>query len=262
MNNRTRLVLCLDLGMLVLVCVLECLSLTGLNLHEWLGFVLCPLVLWHVVLQWPWFVAQCRRVLAPGAYRARINSFLNIALLFMMAAVLLSGVLISSLAAPLLDERLGRMPVWNEVHGWLNFVVVVLVGLHLALNWDWIVAALRRRGSERPALAGAPARNTTTPFGNRFPGFANSLVRGLVVLIIASLAAGLVYWSMDAMLYPRGRPPDERKAAVPAVERPRTLPPRQKRPVHLPHGFEQLAVCFSILVLVVLIGRHVFRLRL
>src|SRR6185436_12537047 len=52
-----------------------------------------------------------------------------------------------------LGESFGRVRIWSEVHGWLNVPLVVLVGLHLALNWDWMIAALRRRRPERPALA-------------------------------------------------------------------------------------------------------------
>src|ERR1700722_17772392 len=139
-RNRVGFLLWLDVSMFVLVCVLEPLPLTGLELHEWLGLVLCPLVLLHVVLQWQWFTTQFRRMLAPAAYRARINALLNVALLVMMAAVLFSGVIISKQVAPLVGESLGRSRIWSGVHGWFNFIVVVLVGLHLALNWDWLLA--------------------------------------------------------------------------------------------------------------------------
>src|SRR5262249_19168790 len=128
-SNRLILLLVLDVSMLLLVCVLEALSLTGLALHEWLGFVLCPLVLLHVALQWDWFVTQFRRVMRPGAYRSRANSLLNIILLVVMAAVLLSGVLVSNQVRPVVGQALGRIHVWHEIHGWLNFVLVVLVGL-------------------------------------------------------------------------------------------------------------------------------------
>ena len=60
--NRVSLLLCLDTAMLLLVCVLECLALTGLDLHVWLGFALCPLVLVHVVMQWQWFRTQFQRI--------------------------------------------------------------------------------------------------------------------------------------------------------------------------------------------------------
>ena len=157
-SRRTGFLLALDGVMFLLVCVLEALSLTGLTWHEWLGFVLCPLVLLHVVLQWQWVVTQVQRLAAPGAYRARANFLLNVLLLILMAAVLVSGVLISTQITPLAGDHFGRNQVWHEIHGWLNFSLVVAVALHVALNWDWIVAVLRRRAVERPALAEMPRR--------------------------------------------------------------------------------------------------------
>src|SRR4051794_39446437 len=108
MFNRRAFVLCLDTAMLLLVCVLECLSLTGLELHEWLGFALGPLVVVHVVIQWPWFITQFQRIRSTRAYRPRINALLNVFLLGAMSAVLVSGVLSSSQVIPLIGERLGR----------------------------------------------------------------------------------------------------------------------------------------------------------
>src|SRR5262249_10770228 len=96
MKNRMVLLLWLDCSMLLAVVLLECLSLTGLQLHEWLGFVLCPLVLLHVVLQWQWFITQFQRVLTPRAWRVRVNASLNLLLLIVMAAVLVSGGLVSN----------------------------------------------------------------------------------------------------------------------------------------------------------------------
>src|ERR1700722_8664855 len=130
-RNRVGFLLWLDVSMFVLVCVLEPLPLTGLELHEWLGLVLCPLVLLHVVLQWQWFVTQFRRILKPGAGRARVNTILNLLLLVLMAAVLISGVLISNQVAPLVGEHLGRPRVWSEIHSWLNMSLIVAVGVHI-----------------------------------------------------------------------------------------------------------------------------------
>ena len=196
MNNRVAFLVCLDTAMLLLVCVLECLALTGLDVHVWLGFALCPLVLVHVVMQWQWFINQFQRIRATRAYRVRVNALLNLGLLFMMSAVLLSGILSSRQLTSVIGESLGRARIWSEIHGWLNFIVVVLVGLHLALNWDWMVAALRRRPPERPGLVGTPPPNGTAPSGRRPLSFANSLGRGLAVLLIASLAASALYFLM------------------------------------------------------------------
>ena len=231
--------------MLLLVCVLECLALTGLDVHVWLGFALCPLVLVHVVMQWQWFVTQFQRIRTTRAYRVRINTLLNLGLLFMMSAVLLSGILSSRQVTSVIGERFGRARIWSEIHGWLNFIVVVLVGLHLALNWDWTIAALRRRRPERPGLVGAPSRNLAAPSG-----------RGMVVLLVASLAAGIVYFAMRATLpsEERERMQNERAVAATPVEARPPVP--QPRPVELPHGVEQLLVTSSVLALTVVIGRY------
>ena len=59
MNNRVALLVCLDTAMLLLVCVLEAIKLTGLEWHQWLGFALCPLLASFVqanfgrALSWP-----------------------------------------------------------------------------------------------------------------------------------------------------------------------------------------------------------------
>ena len=264
MNNRVGFLICLDTAMLLLVCVLECLALTGLDLHVWLGFALCPLVLVHVVMQWQWFITQFQRIRTTRAYRVRINTLLNLGLLFMISAVLLSGILASRQATSVIGESFGRVRIWSEIHGWLNFVVVVLVGLHLALNWDWIAAALRRRRPERPGLAGAPPRSTAEPSGRRRLSFANSLGRGLAVLLIASLAASAVYFLMWATQFPEEaeRMQKERAVTATAVGSPPNPPVPQSHPVSLPHGVEQFLVTSAALVLVVIIGRYVIRLRL
>ena len=264
MNHRVAFLVCLDTAMLLLVCVLECLSLTGLELHVWLGFALCPLVLVHVIMQWQWFITQFQRIRTTRACRVRLNTLLNLGLLFVMSAVLLSGILGSRQVMNLIGESFGRVRIWREIHGWLNFVVVMLVGLHLALNWDWMFAALRRRRPERPGLAGAPTRNTTAPSGRRPLSFANSLGRGLAVLLIASLAASAVYFVEWAIRLPEEPEPmqKERATTATALEPPlnRIIP--QSRPISMSHGVEQFVVTSSALALAAVIGRYVFRVRL
>src|SRR5690349_17894543 len=151
MSRRTLFVLLVDSAMLALVCVLECLDLTGLELHEWLGFTLCPLVLLHVSCQWPWFVTQFRKFLGAPSARVRINALLNALLLVLMSAVLISGVLNSRQGISLVGERFGSIRVWREMHNWLNFTLLVWVALHLGLNWDWVLGVLTRRHRDKPA---------------------------------------------------------------------------------------------------------------
>jgi cytochrome b561 len=240
---RASYLLVLDVLMLALVCVLEALSLTGLRWHEWLGFALCALVLFHVILQWPWFLAEFRKLLRRGAYRTRINSALNYLLFIVMVAVLVSGVLISNQIAPRLGNTLGRPRVWSELHSWLNFTLVVLVGLHLALNWDWIIGAIRRR---------------TVPLA-RLPALPKFFQRGTIVLLATTLVAVAAYATMSAMLKPTRQ---EKRAAIQIPGVTQTPQLRKGRAQSLGAGLQELDITLLIVIFVAPVGRYVLRIRL
>ncbi len=246
---RARYFLVFDIGMLVLVCVLQSLSLTGLAWHEWLGFLLCAMVSFHVILQWPWFATEFRRLFTPGAYRTRVNSALNYLLFIVMVAVLVSGVLISNQIAPLIGGALGRPLVWSELHGWLNFTLIVLVGVHLTINWDWILGAIRKRTVQ---LA-------------RIPSPGKFLWRGAIVLFAACLVAATAYATMAAILKPE---PREKRAimqtASVSVSATQTHAPplRKSRPQSFRNGLRELDVDVLVLIFVVVVGRCVLRIHL
>src|SRR6478672_306579 len=104
MNGRIAFLVGLDTAMLLLVCVLEPIKLTGLEWHQWLGFALCPLVLLHVVMQWPWFLTQFQGMGRRGGHRIRLSALLNVMLFVVMAAVLFSGVFASRQSTALVGE--------------------------------------------------------------------------------------------------------------------------------------------------------------
>src|SRR5258705_12570463 len=104
MASRTALLVWIDSVMLLLVCLLECVSLTGLDLHKILGLVLCPLGLLHVITQWQWFFTQFHRIRSSRDRRVRINALLNLILLVLMSAVLLSGILVSREVVVMIGE--------------------------------------------------------------------------------------------------------------------------------------------------------------
>src|SRR5579862_2769526 len=229
-SPRAWHVLALDAGMLAIACILQALSLTGLAWHEWLGFLLCALVLVHVILQWPWFVTAFRRLLAPGAQRARVNLTLNFLLFIVMVAVLVSGVLISNQIAPLIGRTLGRPRVWSELHSWLNFTLIVLVGVHLAMNWDWVLGAIRRR---------------TVPL-MRLPGVPGFVFRCVMVLIVAGFVAAGAYAAMAAMVKPS--PGEKRAMKQTASGSPPA--PRKGRAQSIRTGFRELDLALLVVVFV------------
>ncbi len=76
--------------------------------------------------------------------RTRINYLLNLSLFAAATAVIYSGILISQTAIPTLTGSKtvpGMNWRWDSVHNQFSAVVLMLVGLHLAINWDWVLAA-------------------------------------------------------------------------------------------------------------------------
>jgi cytochrome b561 len=134
----------LDVILLVSICALQTVRFTGLVLHEWLGLAIVAMVLAHLLLAWSWIASQSRRFFTLQSIRARTNYLLNLSLFAAITAVIFSGILISQKAIPTLT---GLKPApdmdwrWDTLHNQFSWAVVMLVGFHLAINWEWALAA-------------------------------------------------------------------------------------------------------------------------
>ena len=141
---RLKMTFWLDMMLLVSVCALQTVSFTGLVVHEWLGLAMVGMVLAHLLLAWSWIAAQSRRLFALRSVRAHINYLLNLSLFATVTAVIFSGIVISQRAIPALT---GTKPApdmdwrWDTLHNEFSGTVLILAGFHLAINWDWVLAA-------------------------------------------------------------------------------------------------------------------------
>jgi hypothetical protein len=141
---RLKIAFWLDVTLLASVCVLQTVSFTGLVLHEWLGLAMVGMVFAHLLLAWSWIASHSRRLLAPQSARARINYLLNLSLFACATAVIFSGVLISQQAIPMLTGTKAAPDMdwrWDILHRDFSSAVLILSGFHLAINWDWALAA-------------------------------------------------------------------------------------------------------------------------
>ena len=144
---RLKFMFWLDATLLVSVCALQTLHFTGLVLHEWLGLGVVPLILIHLLLAWSWIAAETRRLLTSQSARARVNYLLNLGLFAAVTAATYSGILISQRAIPALtgSKAVGELDYkWDKFHNECAVIVVILTGLHLAINWEWALAAGKR----------------------------------------------------------------------------------------------------------------------
>jgi Domain of unknown function (DUF4405) len=98
----------------------------------------------HLLFSWSWIASLSRRLFAMQSARARINYLLNLSLFAAVTAVIFSGILISQKAIPMLTGTKAAQNMdwhWDTLHNDFSTAVLMLSGFHLAINWDWVLAA-------------------------------------------------------------------------------------------------------------------------
>lgn len=141
---RQRFVFYLDTGLLVVFLFLLAPRSTGLTVHEWLGIALAIPLLVHLLLAWSWIATAARRLRSPVRTRDTVNAVLNAALFVSAAVVVVSGLVISRVALPLLGVDTIDDRVWRGMHNRWTTLMMLSVGAHIAMNWRWIVKTTRR----------------------------------------------------------------------------------------------------------------------
>ena len=239
-NDMTKGAFEFWLDALLLVAFLLLLSprVTGLPVHEWAGIVFCVPVLVHLLLSWTWIGTTTKRVFSTDDRRARVNYCLNITLFVLIAIEIVSGLVISQVALPFLGVSTINDRSWRALHNQTLNVTHVAVGLHVAMNWQWIVAALR--GPSR-------VREMAVRGGLRLaPSLRHAVGRSALVL----LGAGVVAAGSFALL---GRPSEARRYHQNEVLRFAPTPA---------HGLGQFAGEAALLAGIVYVGRRWLRVRI
>lgn len=142
--NTTRIDLVLDTVIFVAFLIATAPRFSGLAVHEWLGIAFGAAIVTHLLLHWRWIVETTRRVFRKLPAPTRINHVLNILLFVDITILTFSGLIISRVALPALGiTPQGAMP-WRVLHVWTTDIGVLIIGLHVALHWSWVVSAVKR----------------------------------------------------------------------------------------------------------------------
>ncbi len=119
-------------------------ALTGISIHEWLSLALGLTLLVHVLLHWKWVVEVLLRFFRRLWHTSRLNFLVDSLLLVAFTLLMLSGLLISRSILPTLGITSLSLPGWRFLHSWSANLSLILVGLHFALHWRWVVNTLQR----------------------------------------------------------------------------------------------------------------------
>src|SRR5215204_1241210 len=134
-SPRRRFVVFLDTTLLIIFILLLSPRMTGLALHEILGFIFFIPIIIHLLIAWPWIQNTTEKFFKTASRRTRLNFLLNAILFILIITELVSGFIISQVVLPDLGIDTINDKAWRSVHNLpLNFVVL-FAGLHIAINW-------------------------------------------------------------------------------------------------------------------------------
>ena len=183
-SPRRRFIIYLDSILLIIFILLLSPRMTGLALHEVLGLIFFIPIIIHLLIAWPWIQNTTRKFFQTASRRTRLNFFLNSILFILVITELVSGFIISQVALPNLGINTINDRSWRSVHNLpLNFVVL-FTGLHIAINWEWIVAAFKKRLSNPKQSKGVFSVGLT------------SIFMRIAILILAAGLVALVLYSI------------------------------------------------------------------
>ncbi|MBE7471915.1 MAG: DUF4405 domain-containing protein [Anaerolineales bacterium] len=122
--------------------------------HAWIGVTILAGAVIHVALHWRWVTCLAGRFFSGTSAQARLNFGLDSLLLVAFSLTSLSGLVIWLVLGGG-GYRGGRNPAyhaalfgftrpdWVDFHGWASLAILLMVSIHVALHWRWIVCALR-----------------------------------------------------------------------------------------------------------------------
>jgi hypothetical protein len=130
------------------------LDLTGRAAHQWLGLAVGALACYHLAVHGRWVAAVTGRLFGRTSRQARLFYAVDAGLAVGFAAILVTGLVISTW----LDLALASYATWRTVHTLASVLTLALVVAKIGLHWRW-VAGVARRGifpaPGRPASPGA-----------------------------------------------------------------------------------------------------------
>lgn len=168
MSTSTKNNLILDITIFAAFLVIVSPKLTGSTIHEWLSLALAAAIVVHLLFHWKWIVSVSKKFFKKFFHQSRLNYLVDLLLFIMMTASMFSGLMISKSILDTLGIHLDVGRSWKTLHNLTSDLSVILLGLHFALHFKWLLSTLKRyfvtpilRLFQRPqagALAVEPVR--------------------------------------------------------------------------------------------------------
>ncbi len=155
--NRTNLLIDISIFSAFLVAMEP--RLTGVSLHEWLSLALAATIIVHLLMHWKWIVTVGAKFfqnlwhssrkpwhssLRKPWHSSRLKFVVDALLFAAFTGIMLSGLMISRDVLPALGIQAGPGMAWRQLHSLSANAGMLLVGLHFALSWNWVVSTVKK----------------------------------------------------------------------------------------------------------------------
>lgn len=154
MSARARL--WLDLALFGALFLAYNPAWTRVAVHEWLCVIMVVPLLFHVVINWDQTLQILRRFARLARTTPKVNLMVDAALFAVAVTVTLSGLLISQSVAGAIGVTIVPSSLWVSTHTWSADATILLLLVHFALHWRWIVNAAGKLGRARPRSPSDP----------------------------------------------------------------------------------------------------------
>ncbi len=142
--SSTQFRLYVDLVLFAIYILVNIPQATGIGIHEWASVLFIVPILIHILLDWKWIVSVTKRMFGKLPGEVRTNHILDLIIFVMMVLALFTGFLISEAALPALGIPIIIDPFWSSMHDLTANLTMLLIGIHLAMHWGWIVKSIKR----------------------------------------------------------------------------------------------------------------------
>ncbi|HNA90319.1 MAG TPA: DUF4405 domain-containing protein [Anaerolineales bacterium] len=144
MNASTKTNLVLDLTIFSAFLAIASPKLTGNTIHEWLAVAFGAAIVAHLLFHWKWLVNVTTKFFHNLFNQSRLNFVVDLLFFLVMTVTLLSGLMISKDVMSFLGIQLNVSHSWESLHRLASDASVVLLGIHFALHWKWLVTNIGR----------------------------------------------------------------------------------------------------------------------
>jgi hypothetical protein len=147
MSARARL--WLDLALFGALFLAYNPAWTRIAVHEWLSVIIIVPLLFHVIINWDQTLAILRRFAEIVRATPKVNLVVDAALFVAGVTVMLSGLLVSQYVLRAVGISVTPTALWVTTHRWSADATILLLLVHFALHWRWIVRAAGKLGQPR-----------------------------------------------------------------------------------------------------------------